>query len=178
MTPDELAHLEAQLGLAHGRDERPPSADSRASVSQATSAKPVDLRHEARQARQFVTRGDAVGAAKHLTAEMADGDPHLLMTIGEIQLRGGHLQRGTALVERALAQNLSLADDVVRIGIELADRQPDAGFVLVEMAADTWAIQSDWPRAAGAFQQFIRLQPDYVPAHIRLREMEAATTHR
>ena len=172
MTFEELAHLEAQLGLAHGRDERAPAADSRASVSRATSAKPVDLRHEAHQARQFLTRGDAVGAAKHLTAEMADGDPHLLMTIGEIQLRGGHLQRGTALVERALAQNLSLAGDVVRIGIELADRQPDAGFVLVEMAADTWAIQSDWPRAAAAFQQFIRLQPDYVPAHIRLREMQ------
>jgi hypothetical protein len=172
MTPEELAHLEAQLGLAHDMDGRAPAADARTSMAQAMNAKPVDLRHEARQARAFVTRGDAIGAAKHLTAEMADGDPELLLTIGEIQLRGGHLQRGTELVERALAQNLSLADDVVRIGIELADRQPDAGFVLVEMAADTWAIQTEWPKAAAAFQQFISLQPDYVPAHIRLREMQ------
>jgi len=175
MTPEELAHLEAQLGLAHGRGDRTPAADAWNPMPQAMNAKPVDLGHEARQARAFMVHGDAAGAAKHLTAEMADGDPELLLTIGEIQLRGGHLQRGTALVERALAQNLSLAGDEVRIGIELADRQPDAGFVLVEMAADTWAIQSDWPRAAAAFQQFIRLQPDYVPAHIRLRELEAAT---
>jgi hypothetical protein len=172
MTPDELAHLEAQLGLTRGTDQRAPAADMRTSKPAPGSTTPVDLRHEARQARDFVMRGDAVGAAKHLTAEMADGDPELLLTIGEIQLRGGHLQRGTALVERALAQNLLLADDVVRIGIELAGGQPDAGFVLVEMAADTWAIQSEWPRAAAAFQQFIRLQPDYVPAHIRLREMQ------
>ena len=137
---------------------------------------PSDMRFQALQARTYVARGDAIGAAQYLTAEMAEGDPSLMMAIAEIQLRGGQLDRGIALIEHAIAQDLSVGDDAVRIGIELAEHQPDAGFLLVEMVADAWARHSEWPKATAAFEAFVGEQPNYVPALDRLREMEAAAS--
>ncbi|MGH9256244.1 MAG: tetratricopeptide repeat protein [Vicinamibacterales bacterium] len=157
----ELADLETQLGLGHEEGER-------------RSTPAHDIRLQASQARAYVARGDAVGAAKHLMPEMADGDPLLLLAIAEIQLRGGRLDQGIAAVEHALAQGPSVGDDVVRIGVELAERQPDAGFLLVDMVADVWAAQSQWSKATAAFERFFTRRPDYAPALVRLREMEAA----
>jgi len=173
----ELSYLEAQLEFAqHPNEEVPAGNLSSSSARQVRSASPPDIRLQALQARTHVARGDAVGAAKHLTAEMAEGDPALLVTIAEIQLRGGRLDSGIALMERAIAHDLSHGDDVVRVGLELAEHQPDAGFLLVEMVADAWAAQSEWPKATAAFEEFITQEPDYVPALVRLRELEAAAT--
>lgn len=171
----ELSYLESQLGLAppHDNRERVPDGPGRSAV-QARNATARDIRTQAQQARACVARGDAIGAAKHLNEEMADGNPLLLLAIAEIQLRAGKHDRGIALIERAVAQDPSIGTDAVRIGVELARRQPDAGFVLVEMVADAWAAQSQFPLAIAAFREFVDQQPEYVPATVRLREMEAA----
>jgi tetratricopeptide (TPR) repeat protein len=171
----ELEYLESQLGFGHAADTAGPAGDSRSPLpSRSSSAATRDIRVQARQALTCVKRGDAVGAAKYLTEEMAEGNPRLLLAIAEIQLRGGKLDRGIALAERAIARDLSVGDDAVRVGLELAGRQPDAGFLIVEMVADAWAAQSKWPQAMAAFEKFILLKPDYVPAMVRLREMETA----
>ena len=99
-----------------------------------------------------------------------------MMAIAEIQLRGGQLDRGIALIEHVIAQDLSVGDDAVLIGIELAEHQPDAGFLLVDMVADAWARRSEWPKATAAFEAFVGEQPNYAPALDRLREMEAAAS--
>lgn len=148
----ELADMEAQLELARG----------------------PEIRDRASRARACVANGDAVGASEHLTAEMADGDPSLLLTIAEIQLRGGKLDRGIALMERVMSDDPSLAEDVARLGIEMAPRQPDAGFLLVEMAANVWTERSQWYAAAEVFEDFAAKAPDYAPALVRLHEIEAA----
>jgi hypothetical protein len=132
------------------------------------------MRFQALQARACIARGDAVGAARYLTAEMAEGDPSLMMAIAEIQLRGGQLDRGIALIERAITEDPSVGDDAVLIGIELAEHQPDAGFLLVDMVADAWVQRSEWPKATAAFEAFVGEQPNYAPALARLQEMEAA----
>lgn len=171
----EVAHLEAQLGFAHRPIEGAPViAPSPRITPRDTRTLSPDVRYHASQARAYLTRGDAIGAARHLTAEMAGGNPALLLAIAEIQLRGGRLDRGVAMVERAIAQDPTVGGDVVQLGMEMGKRQPDAGFMLVEMVADAWAARFEWSKAAAAFEQFTFQQPDYAPALVRLREMEAA----
>ena len=171
----ELAYLESQLGFGSAAHAGGHSSDSPSRLStQPRNGAARDIRSQARQALECVARGDAVGAAKYLTEEMAEGDPRLLLAIAEIQLRGGKLDRGIILLEQAIARDMSVGDEAVRVGIELARRQPDAGFLIVQMVADAWAAQSEWPKALAALEKFILLKPDYVPAMVRLREMEAA----
>jgi hypothetical protein len=92
------------------------------------------MREAAARAREAVARGDAAAAANHLTAEMADDNPAILLTIAEILLRGGHLDRGIALADVAMSADRTLADAVARLGSEVAEREPNAGFLLIEMA--------------------------------------------
>ena len=172
----ERAHLEAQLGLTGDPKQTDRSKTSSNLATDTPSASGSDRRFHALQARTYVARGDAIGAARHLTGEMAEGNPSLMIAIAEIQLRGGQLDRGIALIERAVTQDLSVGDDAVLIGIELAERQPDAGFLLVDMVADVWARRSEWSKATAAFEAFIGEQPDYAPALARLRDMEAAAS--
>ena len=170
----ERAHLEAQLGFAD--DLKQANRSTRSSMLATNTPGASDMRFQALQARTYVARGDAVGAARYLTAEMAEGDPSLMMAIAEIQLRGGQLDRGIALIENAITHDLSVGDDAVLIGIELAEHQPDAGFLLVDMVADAWARRSEWPKATAAFEAFVGEQPSYAPALARLREMEATAS--
>jgi hypothetical protein len=171
----EIAHLEVQLGFGQPLIEGTPAMASSPRITpRVTSMQSPDVRYHASHARAYLTRGDATGAARHLMAEMADGDPALLLAIAEIQLRGGQLDRGVAMVERAIAQDLSVGEEVVRLGMELGKREPDAGFMLVEMVADAWAARSEWSKATAAFEQFTFQTPDYAPALVRLHEMEAA----
>jgi tetratricopeptide (TPR) repeat protein len=170
----ERAHLEAQLGFAD--EPRHADRNNRSSVPATNTPAASDLRFQALQARTYVARGDAIGAARFLTSEMAEGDPSLMMAIAEIQLRGGQLDRGIALIERVITQDLSVGDEAVLIGIELAEHQPDAGFLVVDMVADAWARRAEWPKATAAFEAFVGEQPNYAPALDRLREMEAAAS--
>jgi hypothetical protein len=124
-----------------------------------------------------MAQGDAAGAAEHLMAEMADGDPSLLLTIAEIQLRGGQLDRGVAVAERVITDHPSFAGAVARLGVELAAHQTDAGFMLVEMAVNVWALQSQWRAAADAFEEFVAQVPDCMPALVRLQKLSSAAAH-
>jgi hypothetical protein len=169
----ERAHLEAQLGFENADDDNATPSDSSA-AAKVDSPSRVDMRLQALQARAYIARGDATGAARHLTTEMADGDPTLMMAIAEIQLRGGQLDRGIASVQRVIALDLALGDDVVLIAMELAEHQPDAGFMLVDMVADAWARRSEWTKAAAAFEAFVAERPEYAPALARLCQMQAA----
>jgi hypothetical protein len=171
----ERAHLEAQLGFTE--DSKHADRSTRSSLLTENAPSAADMRFQALRARTYVARGDATGAARYLTAEMAEGDPSLMMAIAEIQLRGGQLDRGIALIEHAITKDLSVGDDAVLIGIELAEHQPDAGFLLVDMVADVWARRSEWPKATAAFEAFVGEQPNYAPALARLREMEATASN-
>lgn len=170
----EIADMEFQIELARSASDGPTDAGASRPAPAALPTYTPDMRLRALRARVYVARGDAVGAAEHLLAEMADGDPALLLAIAEIQLRAGRHDQGIALVECVIAKDPALRDDVVRLGIEIAAHQIDAGFLLVEMAADAWAAEAKWRAAAGAFREFVAHAPEYVPALVRLREIEAA----
>ncbi len=133
----------------------------------------MDCRTRALNAKAFITRGDAIRSADYLTAEMAEGDPLLMLAIAEIQLRAGHLDAGLALAEQVLAAEPSSAGTLIRLGLELATQDEDAGFLLVEMGAQAWMTEGRWSDAAGAFAAFTALRLQYVPASVRLHEIAA-----
>lgn len=114
----ELDDVEAQLQVAR---------------SAAREAE-ANMRSAAALAREAVARGDATGAATHLTADMAGGNASVLLTIAEVLLRGGQLDRGIAIADLAMAADHTLADAVGRLGADVAGREPNAGFLLMEMA--------------------------------------------
>ena len=128
----ELDDVEAQMEVMRARDAALPAPPA------------GDMRQAAVLAKSAVERGDATAAAEHLTADMANGDPRTLLTIAEILLRGGQLDRGIAMAEQVMNRDPSLADAVARLGAQVAAHEPDAGFLLVEMAADTWGASAQW----------------------------------
>ena len=132
---------------------------------------PEDAALKAHLARAFVARGDMASAAEYLTVETAGNDPHLLLTVAEIQLRAGKLDEGLAIVRRLLEKDSSRRDDIALLGWTVAEQVPEAGFAVVELAADSAVAQSDWASAAAALQEFVTRVPNHIPALMRLVEI-------
>jgi len=136
----ELDDVEAQLQVAR-------TAAYDATAPGGATPVAAHMRGAAALARDAVARGDAVEAAMHLTAEMAGGNPSILLTIAELLLRAGQLDRGIAIADLAMTADHTLADAVARLGSEVAAREPNAGFLLIEMA-DVIRLQEAADRAA------------------------------
>jgi len=105
--------------------------------------------------------------------EMAGGDPGLLLTIAEIQLRGGKLEDGAALVEHAIARDPSLLGDAARLGTSVAAHAPAAGFGLVELAVNRLSEESKWSEAVSALESFMVVAPNHPAARSRLTHVSA-----
>jgi tetratricopeptide (TPR) repeat protein len=137
-----------------------------------TSTAP-DIRFKAQLARTFVQRGDAAASAECLMPEMAGGDPELLLTIAEIQLRGGKLEEGVANVERVVASDPAFLGEVARLGTTLGPHAPGIGFRLVELAVNRWGEKSNWAEAKAAIERFVSVVPNHAPAKTRLTHVTA-----
>lgn len=124
----ELDDVEAQINDVPIDAVTTPAAESHQPAALPAPEPAVAL------AREAVARGDAIAAANHLTAEMAGDDPRLILTVAELLIRGGQLDRGIALADRAMSVDRKLAEAVARLGSEVAAHEPNAGFLLVEMA--------------------------------------------
>jgi tetratricopeptide (TPR) repeat protein len=122
-------------------------------------------------ARKFIARGDIATATQYLTAETAGDDPELLMVVADIQLRGERVDDGVAIVRRLLEQDGTRRDQIAQLGWTVAEKQPEAGFKVVELAADSAVALSDWPAAAAALQEFVTRVPNHVSALMRLVEI-------
>lgn len=119
----ELDDVEAQLDVVRRTVPKVPATPPRGGDREAAA-----------RARAAVARGDAAEAASHLSGEMANDNPAILLTIAEVLLRGGQLDRGIALADVAMSADRTLADSVARLGSEVAEREPNAGSLLIEMA--------------------------------------------
>jgi tetratricopeptide (TPR) repeat protein len=163
--------VEQFKALAARLDELGQSGEALATLREAARLDPSDVELKAYLARTFVARGDFASAAEYLTVETAGDDPTLLLTVAEIQLRGGQLDEGVALVRRLLDEDASCRDDVAQLGWNIAEHAPEAGFIVVGLAAETAVAQSDWPAAAAAFQELVTRVPNHIPALMRLVEI-------
>jgi len=163
--------VEQFKAIAAWLDERGQSDEALTTLREAARLDPSDGELTTYLARAFVARGDFASAAEYLTVETAGDDSKLLLTLAEMQLRGGKLDEGVALVRRLLEEDASRRDDVAQLGWNIAEHAPEVGFMVVGLAADTAVAQSDWPAAAAALQEFVTRIPSHIPALMRLVEI-------
>ena len=142
-----------------------------ATLRQAATLNPGDTELSAQLARTFIARGDLATAAEYLTAETAAGDPVLLLTVADIQLRGDKFEEGLAIVRRLLEEDASRREQIAQLGWSVAEKAPEAGFVVVELAAAAAVTAADWPGAAAVLQEFVTRVPNHIPALMHLVEI-------
>jgi tetratricopeptide (TPR) repeat protein len=119
----------------------------------------------------YLGRGDMASAARFLTAESAAGDPDLLLKIAAAKLLTGALDEGLAIVRQVLKQDRVQSGAITLLGCEIAKSAPDAGFAVVEIAAESSVAEGDWPSAASALEEFVTRVPHHIPALMRMVEI-------
>ncbi len=119
----------------------------------------------------YLGRRDMASAARFLTAESAAGDPDLLLKIAEAKLLTGTLDEGLAIVRQVLEQDRAQSGAITLLGCEIAKAAPDAGFAVVEIAAERSVADGDWPSAASALEEFVARVPHHIPALMRMVEI-------
>jgi len=133
----------------------------------------ADTELKAELARAFVAKGDLETAAQYLTVDTAGDDPELLLTVADIRLRGeaASVDEGLSIARRLIEQDRTRRDRVAQLGWTIAEHAPEAGFKVVEVAADTAVGENDWGAAAAALQEFVTRVPNHIPALMRLVEI-------
>ena len=140
-------------------------------LRQAAVVNPGDTELAAQLARLFIAKGDLATAALYLTVETAGDDPELLLTVADMQLRGEKFEDGLTIVRRLLEGDASRREQIALLGWSVAEKAPEAGFLVVELAADAAVAQVDWPGAAAVLQEFVTRVPNHIPALMRLVEI-------
>jgi tetratricopeptide (TPR) repeat protein len=164
-TIEQFRMIAAALEAAGNAD------DALDTLRQAAAQHPGDAELAAQLARTFITRGDLATAALYLTAETAGNDPELLLTLADMQLRGEQYEDGVAIVRRLLDEDASRREKIAQLGWSVAEKAPDAGFLVVELAAQSAVAQVDWPGAAAVLQEFVTRVPNHIPALMHLVEI-------
>jgi tetratricopeptide (TPR) repeat protein len=126
---------------------------------------------KAELARAFIARGDLTAAAEYLTVDSAGSDPDLLLTVADMKLRGDALDEGLAIARRLLQEDGTRRDRIAQLGWTIAEKLPEAGFKVVELAADAAVAENDWAAAAAALQEFVTRVPNHISALMRLVEI-------
>jgi tetratricopeptide (TPR) repeat protein len=168
----ECASTNAQFKAIASQLEAMGQADEAlVALREAARLDPSDTALQEHLARMFVDRGDMASAAEYLTVETAGTNPQLLLMVAEIRLRGGRVDEGMQIARRLLDEDPSRRQDVALVGWTIAEQAPEAGFLVVELAADVAVAQADWPSAAAALQEFVTRVPNHIPALMRLVEI-------
>lgn len=145
--------------------------DALETLRAAAAHDPLDLELRADLVRKLAARGDTAAAAEFLTRETAGADPGLLMMLADLKLHGGAVDEGVAIIRQLLDQDPARREKIASLGWTLAEQKPDAGFRIVELAAEAAVAQSDWPAAAAALQEYVTRVPTHIPALMRLVEI-------
>jgi tetratricopeptide (TPR) repeat protein len=145
--------------------------DALDTLRQAATVNPGDTALSAHLAKAFIARGDLAAAAQYLTAETAGDDPALLLTVADIQLRGDKSEDGLVIVRRLLEEDPGRREQIAQLGWSVAEKAPEAGFQVVELAAASAVAAVDWPGAAAVLQEFVTRVPNHIPALMHLVEI-------
>ena len=144
--------------------------DALSMLREAATLDPADADLREHLARTFVANGNIDAASEYLSADTPGSDPQLQLMAIELQLRGNAAE-GMAAIRRLLEQDPARRDEIAVIGWKLAPELPDVAFKVVELAAETAVVQTDWASAAAALQEYVTLVPDHIPALMRLVEI-------
>ncbi len=140
-------------------------------LRQAAAVHPGDNELAAQLARAFIARGELEAAGRYLSVESAGDDPGLLLTLAELRLRGETFEDGVEIVRQLLDRDPLRREDIAQLGWSIAEQAPEAGFKVVELAADAAMSLADWPGAAAVLQEYVTRVPNHIPALMRLVEI-------
>lgn len=163
--------IEVWSGLATDLAERGRAEEAVLALRQVVDLEPRDMAARGRLARAYLASGDLAAAREHLTAEVAGDDPTLLLAVAELELRAGRLEAGREIVDRILAREIGLRDQVATLAWHLCDGEETAAFVCVDALADQAIAQADWDSAAAVLQEFATRAPHHVDALLKLVEI-------
>jgi len=169
---ESATSLEQLRMIAASQEGAGDAAGALETLRHAANTHPDDTALRTELARKFIASGDITAAAEYLTPETAGDDPELLLLVADIRLRGADgADEGLAILRKLLAQDPERREPIALLGWKIAETQSEAGFKVVELAADTAVAQSDWPAAAAALQEFVTRVPNHIPALMRLVEI-------
>ena len=159
--------------VASAFEEQGHQEEALETLRSAVALNDADTELKAELARAFVAKGDLETAAQYLSVETAGDDPDLLLTVADIRLRGeaASVDEGLSIARRLIEQDRTRRDRVAQLGWTIAEHSPEAGFKVVELAADTAVGENDWGAAAAALQEFVTRVPNHIPALMRLVEI-------
>jgi tetratricopeptide (TPR) repeat protein len=164
VTPRQFKSLAAAFDAA-GRN-----GEALEMLREAARLDPEDAGLREHLARTFVATGNMEAASEYLTAETAGSHPQLQLMAAELALRG-NADDGMAIVRGVLEKDPARRDDIAALGWKLAAELPDVAFTVVELAAETAVVQTDWASAAATLQEYVTLVPHHIPALMRLVEI-------
>ena len=168
---DYATTIEQFRTIAAGFEAQDQADEALATLRQAAGANPHDTELASELAKKFIARGDLTTASEYLTVEAAGNDPAMLLTVADLKLRGDAVDEGLAIVRRLIGEDPSRREQIALLGWNVAEYKPDAGFAVVELAANAAVADNDWPGAAAALQEFVTRVPNHIPALMQLVEI-------
>lgn len=168
---DYATTIEEFRTIAAGFEAQDQADEALTTLRQAAGANPHDTELASELAKKFIARGDLATASEYLTVEAAGDDPALLLTVADLKLRGDAVDEGLAIVRRLIEGDPSRREQIALLGWSVAEHKPEAGFAVVELAANAAVADNDWPGAAAALQEFVTRVPNHIPALMQLVEI-------
>ncbi len=97
--------------------------------------------------------------------------PDLLLCLAEAELLTGNESGARNAVTRLLRQAPDRREQVLDLGVRLAERAGDAAFQCIDAATNTAMANDDFALAVSSLQDFVTRVPGHVPALLRLVEV-------
>jgi TolA-binding protein len=119
--------------------------------------------------RSHLSKGHIDRARACLTGDVTD--PELLLSLAEIELTSGAVERGREILGRVLQAEPGRRDELVLLGCRLCEQDREAGFHCVDAATDAAIGEHDWPAAASGLHEFVTRVPGHIPALMKLVEV-------
>lgn len=165
-TSDELLEIVA-LHEREGRRE-----EALTVLIEAARLAPDNLPLRTRAARECIDAGRWAEVRQFLTLHVAGDDPELLRALARLELQAGQLEPGRETLRHLLRVHPARRDDIVFVAIDLVDdKRVEAGFLCVDLVADTALLEDDWGGAASALHEFVTRVPNHIPALTRLLDI-------
>ena len=140
-------------------------------LRQSVELNPDDREGRAALAKAALGAGDSEAARRFLDRDTAGSDPSLQLALLELEFKAGRLDAARELLPGLLQGDRDQRQRIVDLAWSLAGSNPEAAWVIVEVAADAAVSQSEFSEAAGILKEFVTRIPRQIPALLKLVEV-------
>ena len=138
-------------------------------LERALDGDPSDVETRTQLVRSHLAKNDLERARACLSGDITD--PELLISLGEVELRAGNLDRGREILSQVLGRDSGRREELVLLGCRLCDHSKEAGFQCIDVATDASIAEHDWPAAASGLHEYVTRVPGHLPSLMKLVEV-------